>query len=42
MPLNQVKGIKNMRESKLRSGVNLQGLLKQRGVKEGLGVFVTV
>lgn len=31
-----------MRECKLRSGVNFQGALKQRGVKEGLGVFVMV
>ena len=43
MPLNQAKGIKSkIRECKLRCGVNLQGALKQKGVKEGLGVFVMV
>jgi hypothetical protein len=28
-----------MRGSELRSGVNCQGVLKQEGVKQGLGVF---
>jgi hypothetical protein len=29
-----------MRQHKLRHGVNWQGLLKQRSIKEGMGVYV--
>jgi hypothetical protein len=38
--MNQPKGVKpKMRENKLRSGVNWQGTLEQKGVKQGLVVF---
>jgi len=36
---SQPKGIKpKMREHKLGNGVNWQGVLKRKGVKQGLGV----
>ena len=40
MQINQPKGVKpKRRERRLRSGVNWQGALKQKGVKQGLGVL---
>ena len=40
MQINQPKDIKQkMRENKLRTGVNQKGALKQKGIKQGLGVF---
>jgi hypothetical protein len=40
MEIDQLKDIKlKMRGHQLRSSVNWQGLLKQKGVKQGLGVL---
>jgi hypothetical protein len=41
MEINRPKGIKpKMRQPKLRSGVNLRGTLMQKGVKQGLVVYI--
>jgi hypothetical protein len=38
---SQLDGVKlKMRKPKLRSVVNWQGALKQKGIKQGLGVFL--
>jgi len=39
MQINQLKGTEpKMRDHKLRSGVDRQGALKQKGIRQGLGV----
>jgi hypothetical protein len=40
MEINLPKKVKlEMRGSKLKSGVNQQGMLKQKGQKQGLGIL---
>jgi hypothetical protein len=43
MQTNKPKGVKpKTRKRKLRSGVNWQVALKQKGVKQGLGIVVNI